>query len=127
MCFTQNIDTLERRAGVPIDKIVEAHGSFATQRCIDCKHPYPDEAMQECILGPPDEEGEPVIPWCEKEGCGGLVKPDIVFFGEGVRSRFSLSISPPPAAAFLQQLTFYNNSSRTDFTNITKTSPMPTC
>ena len=27
--FTQNIDCLEREAGVPGDKIVEAHGSFA--------------------------------------------------------------------------------------------------
>jgi len=88
MCFTQNIDTLERRAGVPIDKIVEAHGSFATQRCIDCKHPYPDEAIQECILGGPDENGEVRIPQCERKGCGGLVKPDIVFFGEGVRFSF---------------------------------------
>lgn len=32
-CFTQNIDTLERRAGVPPKYIFEAHGSFATQRC----------------------------------------------------------------------------------------------
>ena len=104
MCFTQNIDTLERRAGVPIDEIVEAHGSFATQRCIECKHPYPDEAMQECILGPTDEKGEPRIPRCERKKCGGLVKPDIVFFGEGVRSLFSLSLSTPPLAALLQQL-----------------------
>lgn len=28
--FTQNIDCLEREAGVPGDKIIEAHGSFAT-------------------------------------------------------------------------------------------------
>jgi NAD-dependent SIR2 family protein deacetylase len=35
-CFTQNIDTLERIAGVESDRIVEAHGSFATSRCIDC-------------------------------------------------------------------------------------------
>jgi NAD-dependent histone deacetylase SIR2 len=27
--FTQNIDCLEREAGVPDDKIIEAHGSFA--------------------------------------------------------------------------------------------------
>jgi NAD+-dependent protein deacetylase SIR2 len=27
--FTQNIDCLEREAGVPGDKIIEAHGSFA--------------------------------------------------------------------------------------------------
>jgi len=36
-CFTQNIDTLERMAGVTADNIVEAHGSFATARCIDCR------------------------------------------------------------------------------------------
>ena len=34
--FTQNIDTLERIAGVTGENIVEAHGSFATSRCIDC-------------------------------------------------------------------------------------------
>ena len=33
--FTQNIDCLEREAGVPDDKIIEAHGSFAQQRCIE--------------------------------------------------------------------------------------------
>ena len=38
-CFTQNIDTLERMAGVVSDNIVEAHGSFATNRCIDCQIP----------------------------------------------------------------------------------------
>jgi NAD-dependent histone deacetylase SIR2 len=27
--FTQNIDCLEREAGVPADMIIEAHGSFA--------------------------------------------------------------------------------------------------
>lgn len=84
MCFTQNIDTLERRAGVPSNKIIEAHGSFATQRCIDCHDPYPDEAIRECVLSPRAEGEKPRIPICERKGCGGLVKPDIVFFGEGV-------------------------------------------
>jgi len=78
-CFTQNIDTLERRAGVPDDKIIEAHGSFASQRCIDCKQPYDDKKMKDHI-------NRKAIAKCEK--CGGYVKPDIVFFGEGVsRSR----------------------------------------
>jgi len=30
--YTQNIDTLERVAGLNADKLVEAHGSFATVR-----------------------------------------------------------------------------------------------
>jgi hypothetical protein len=34
--FTQNIDTLEREAGIPIDRLVEAHGSFGDAHCIMC-------------------------------------------------------------------------------------------
>ncbi|KLU93175.1 hypothetical protein MAPG_12112, partial [Magnaporthiopsis poae ATCC 64411] len=71
--FTQNIDCLGRLAGVPDAKIVEAHGSFATQRCIDCRVEFDDERMQKHV-----EDG--VVPRCD--GCGGFVKPDIVFFGE---------------------------------------------
>jgi NAD-dependent histone deacetylase SIR2 len=44
-CFTQNIDTLERIAGVKPENIVEAHGSFAESRCIDCRaEVYLDES-----------------------------------------------------------------------------------
>ncbi|KAF3351141.1 ATP-dependent RNA helicase DBP10 [Verticillium dahliae VDG2] len=50
MNFTQNIDCLERRAGVPSDLIIEAHGSFATQRCIACQAPFPDDAMRRHVL-----------------------------------------------------------------------------
>ncbi|XMA15091.1 hypothetical protein WAI453_007882 [Rhynchosporium graminicola] len=81
MLFTQNIDCLERKAGVPDDKIVEAHGSFATQRCIECKTPYPDDLMKEAV-----ESGN--VPHCEETHCDGLVKPDIVFFGESLPSSF---------------------------------------
>lgn len=77
--FTQNIDCLERLAGVPGEKIVEAHGSFATQHCIDCKAEYPEEPMKEVIA-----KGE--VPHCEE--CRGFVKPDIVFFGEALPSSF---------------------------------------
>ncbi|KAJ6584033.1 class I sirtuins SIR2 family protein [Mycena vulgaris] len=82
-CFTQNIDTLERIAKVPDDKIIEAHGSFASQRCIDCHRAYDDATMKRQILA---QE----IPKCEK--CGGLVKPDIVFFGENLPDEFIRAI-----------------------------------
>ncbi|OTB07404.1 hypothetical protein M426DRAFT_250881 [Hypoxylon sp. CI-4A] len=85
MLFTQNIDCLEREAGVPGDKIIEAHGSFATQRCIDCRTEFPDDKMREYV-----QRGEP--PHCVREGCGGLVKPDIVFFGEQLPERFYRNI-----------------------------------
>lgn len=79
MLFTQNIDCLERRAGVPDEKVVEAHGSFATQHCIECKAEYPEVEMQMKI-----QMGD--VPHCHK--CQGLVKPDIVFFGEQLPKRF---------------------------------------
>jgi len=84
-CFTQNIDTLERRAGIPPEKLIEAHGSFATQRCIDCREPYPDDDMADAI-----QFG--VVPVCLDPSCGGLVKPDIVFFGEAMPSNFHNAI-----------------------------------
>jgi NAD-dependent histone deacetylase SIR2 len=79
--FTQNIDCLEREAGVPGDKIIEAHGSFATQRCIDCKTAFPDDLMRSAIL-------TNTVPHCLDTTCNGLVKPDIVFFGEQLPSSF---------------------------------------
>ncbi|THH27995.1 hypothetical protein EUX98_g6190 [Antrodiella citrinella] len=82
-CFTQNIDTLERRAGVPPELIVEAHGSFANQHCIECRSSYDgDKLRKEIHLG--------VVATCEE--CEGLVKPDIVFFGEQLPAEFHRSI-----------------------------------
>lgn len=80
-CFTQNIDTLERRAGIPDDKIVEAHGSFAGNHCISprCGAEADSKLTEETIM-------QQKIPRCDK--CGSLVKPDIVFFGEGLPEVF---------------------------------------
>ena len=36
----QNIDTLERLAGLPEDKVVEAHGSYYTSHCMGCQTKY---------------------------------------------------------------------------------------
>ncbi|KAF3906040.1 hypothetical protein ABW21_db0206521 [Orbilia brochopaga] len=88
-CWTQNIDTLERAAGVPGDKLTEAHGSFASHRCIECKEPYPDELMRASLMSPVTP---PDIPTCiATPQCNGLVKPDIVFFGEPLPASFSQS------------------------------------
>lgn len=88
--FTQNIDCLERQAGVPGDMIVEAHGSFAGQHCIECKAVYPDENMKAAVEG-----GE--VPTC-LECKTGYVKPDIVFFGEALPSDFFTSRTLPESA-----------------------------
>ncbi|CAF1019541.1 unnamed protein product [Adineta ricciae] len=78
--FTQNIDSLERVAGISTDKIVEAHGTFFTSHCLDCREEYDLEFIKEIIFK--DE-----IPHCKK--CDGIVKPDIVFFGEKLPARFN--------------------------------------
>ncbi|XP_047371517.1 NAD-dependent protein deacetylase sirtuin-2 isoform X1 [Vespa velutina] len=78
--YTQNIDTLERIAGLPAEKLIEAHGTFHTGHCLKCRAPYTLEWMKEKIL-------ESVIPKCE-ECEEGVVKPDVVFFGEMLPERF---------------------------------------
>ncbi|XP_037533991.1 NAD-dependent protein deacetylase sirtuin-2 [Nematolebias whitei] len=79
-CYTQNIDTLEREAGLEGDDLIEAHGTFHTSHCVSsfCSKQYSLDWMKEQIFS--DE-----IPKCEK--CSSLVKPDIVFFGESLPSR----------------------------------------
>ncbi|EDW96125.1 NAD-dependent protein deacetylase Sirt2 [Drosophila yakuba] len=80
--YTQNIDTLDRLTGLPEDKIIEAHGSFHTNHCIKCRREYDMAWMKAEILA--DR-----LPKCKK--CNGVVKPDIVFFGENLPQRFYTS------------------------------------
>lgn len=80
-CYTQNIDTLERVAGLGQEDLVEAHGTFFTSHCTRtlCRKSYSLDWMKEKIFSS-------LIPKCEK--CQSVVKPDIVFFGENLPSRF---------------------------------------
>ncbi|XP_060574816.1 NAD-dependent protein deacetylase sirtuin-2-like [Ruditapes philippinarum] len=88
--FTQNIDTLERVAGLSDDKNVEAHGSFNTGHCLECSDEYSLEWMKEQIFS---KSTETVVPKCIKEDCDGVVKPDIVFFGESLPQKFAQNAS----------------------------------
>jgi NAD-dependent deacetylase len=63
--ITQNIDNLHKRAGSK--NIFELHGNIERNYCIKCKTFYNDI----------DERGE--VPKCK---CGGLIRPDVVWFGE---------------------------------------------
>nr|KAF6411742.1 sirtuin 2 [Rousettus aegyptiacus] len=80
-CYTQNIDTLERVAGLEPEDLVEAHGTYYTSHCISplCRQEYALSWMKEKIFSE-------VTPKCEK--CQSVVKPDIVFFGENLPARF---------------------------------------
>lgn len=78
--YTQNVDALERKAGVPRWKIVTAHGSFERTHCIGPdRHKVPDEKVMQGI-----RQGEPV--YCDE--CGAVAKPDITFFGEALPPDF---------------------------------------
>ena len=65
---TQNVDNLHRRAGS--SNILELHGNIERNFCMDCKTFYGVEKFIEA------EE----VPKCEK--CGGMIRPDVVWFGE---------------------------------------------
>ena len=66
--LTQNIDGLHQRAGS--SRVLELHGSIARIRCTTC-------GRREETLAEFDE----VPPRC---GCGGMLRPDVVWFGEGL-------------------------------------------
>ncbi|XP_066108623.1 NAD-dependent protein deacetylase sirtuin-3-like isoform X3 [Saccopteryx bilineata] len=90
--YTQNIDGLERASGIPDSKLVEAHGSFASATCTVCLRNFPGEDFWAAVRG-----GS--IPRCAV--CTGVVKPDIVFFGEALPQRFWLHVVDFPTADLL--------------------------
>jgi NAD-dependent SIR2 family protein deacetylase len=81
---TQNIDMLHRKAGSR--KVVECHGSYLSGRCQTCGKRYEFGDFEKSI-----REGE--IPRC---GCGGVIKPDVVFFGEQLPQEFLRLYFRPP-------------------------------
>lgn len=106
---TQNVDGLHLRAGSR--RVVELHGTMHRTLCLHCGQVYDRRAVAEqieqlngWILVPenivlnPDGDVSPestegfVIPSCAL--CGGMLKPDVVYFGEFVPvARFALAES----------------------------------
>ena len=71
---TQNIDGLHQKAGSKV--VYELHGSTLRNYCMDCGEFY-DETFIAASDKAPDG-----LPRCTK--CGGLVKPDVVLYEEGL-------------------------------------------
>jgi NAD-dependent deacetylase len=69
LLITQNVDGLHRLAGSR--HLLEIHGSIWEVRCLDCG------AVQENRRVP-----LPLLPHCE--ACGGLLRPNVVWFGEAL-------------------------------------------
>jgi NAD-dependent deacetylase sirtuin 4 len=101
--ITQNVDGLHHTAGS--HRVVELHGSLAAVRCLSCGETSGRDGWQDRLLAmngdwsrrlrgegeqAPDGDAElPAwameefrVPACEE--CGGVIKPDVVFFGENV-------------------------------------------
>ena len=67
--ITQNIDGLHQKAGSRT--VYELHGTLLKNYCARCRRPYPADHIM-------NTEG---IPRCS---CGGLIRPDIVLYEEGL-------------------------------------------
>lgn len=104
--ITQNVDRLHHKAGSK--RIVELHGALAEVRCLDCGEMEAREALQHRLLEnnpvalePAGEaamtpelapDGDAVLSLAQTTGyvvppclhCGGMLKPNVVFFGENV-------------------------------------------
>jgi NAD-dependent deacetylase len=70
---TQNIDGLHQAAGSRT--VVEFHGGMSRYFCMGCGRDH--DADRAATLTPAD------IPWRCRD-CGGVVRPDIVYFGEAI-------------------------------------------
>ncbi len=70
---TQNIDSLHQKAGSK--RVISVHGDYWTSHCLSCAQEFELAHMEEMVR-------EVEVPHCE---CGGVIKPDVVFFGEAVK------------------------------------------
>lgn len=70
---TQNIDGLHQAAGSK--NVLELHGSILRNNCMTCHEFYNLEQLKDAR----DENG---VPRCTKNGCSGIIKPDVVLYEE---------------------------------------------
>ncbi|MCG8420602.1 MAG: NAD-dependent protein deacetylase [Proteobacteria bacterium] len=98
--ITQNVDRLHHAAGS--NHIVELHGALAEVRCLTCGAIEPRDSVQKRLLAlnpgwheqraelAPDGDAELPTESIERfrvaacQACAGILKPDVVFFGESV-------------------------------------------
>src|SRR5260370_9498984 len=83
--ITQNVDDLHQEAGST--KLVQLHGRNRVVVCLDCRAEFSRAEIQNRLaaLNPGvtrDASYDFQIAPCDR--CGGVLKPDVVFFGENV-------------------------------------------
>ena len=88
--ITQNIDGLHAKAGN--SNVFEVHGTINTNTCISCNKTYDADYVFNSTK----------IPKCD---CGGLIKPNVVLYGEGLpEEEFTKSINAIEKADMLMVL-----------------------
>ncbi|KRZ77943.1 NAD-dependent protein deacetylase sirtuin-1 [Trichinella papuae] len=85
--YTQNVDTLEKQVG--LHKVVYCHGSFDTATCMECGFRVDCEEIRDAVFN----EAIPTCRNCAQIGLRGVMKPDIVFFGESLPRTFYESVA----------------------------------
>jgi NAD-dependent deacetylase len=70
--ITQNIDSLHQHAGS--QRVLEVHGHIRTATCLSCRGSYSAEPLWSAVLAGTQPAPCPA--------CGGLLKPDVILFGE---------------------------------------------
>jgi NAD-dependent deacetylase len=75
--ITQNIDALHHKAGSK--NVIEMHGTLRTLTCTQCFHQAEAKEYLKAYI----EQGE--LPRCPE--CNGLLKPDVILFGEQLPQR----------------------------------------
>jgi NAD-dependent deacetylase len=76
--ITQNIDNLHQKAGNSPEKVIELHGTMNFAQCLGCFQRY---SMQDLLARLKPDDKAPLCP-----ACFGILKPDVIFFGESLPS-----------------------------------------
>lgn len=88
--ITQNIDGLHQEAGSR--RVLEMHGNLRTATCLKCHSKTSFEFLIKSV-----SEGK-IPPKCE---CGGIVRPDVVFFGDPMPPSFEEAVQEAQKADWM--------------------------
>lgn len=91
--ITQNVDGLHQKAGNSEDKVLQLHGNMQWVKCIGCGARHRFEEVRQWIKRGVE------VPECAR--CGGILKPDAVFFGEAMPERETMEAQNRSAACDL--------------------------
>ncbi len=81
---TQNFDALHEKAGNSSNVIVNLHGTIGTSHCMKCHAKYDTAEIMANLDNEPDPHCHRKLPYSGNMPCDGLIKTDVVYFGEAL-------------------------------------------